>query len=87
MKKIFLFPILTLVIAFTACGPAAENREQMLARSKVFQDSIATIIKASIAESETPGAMRAPVTPTAAPTATPAQTQPANPNIGVNQAK
>jgi hypothetical protein len=55
MKKIFLLPALIFVVAFTACGPAAENREQMMARSKVFQDSIAAALKASMDEAAAPG--------------------------------
>jgi len=32
----------------SSCGPAAEDREAMYARAKVFQDSIANIIKTSM---------------------------------------
>jgi hypothetical protein len=85
MKKTILFPAFILFLAFTACGPAAENRELMMSRSKVFQDSIANTIRVSIAESEMPGPNRqlppAP-TATAAITPTPGQ-QPVNPNISV----
>ena len=77
MKKLILLPALTLVIAFTACGPAAEERDQMMTRSKVFQDSIANMIKTSMAEAEAPGPTRvvvpAPTNTAAASTATPAK--------------
>jgi hypothetical protein len=37
-----------------SCGPAAEDREKMHARAKVFQDSIADFIRQSLAEAEAP---------------------------------
>lgn len=52
MKKVFLFFSLIVVILFTSCGPAAESRDSMMARSKQVQDSIANSIKAAIAEVE-----------------------------------
>lgn len=54
MKKMIL-PLLALVVCFTACGPAAENREQMHKRAKVFQDSIANAIRTSMDEAAAPG--------------------------------
>ncbi len=61
------------LIAFTifisSCGPAAENREAMHARAKVFQDSIANSIRASFAEAESPAPM-----PTTMPSNTAAPT-------------
>ncbi len=36
------------------CGPAAEDREAMYARAKVFQDSIANVIKQSMDEAAAP---------------------------------
>lgn len=41
---------------FSSCGPAGEDREAMYARAKVFQDSIANVIKSSMAEAEAPAA-------------------------------
>ena len=52
-KNVLVFGLFGLVI-FNSCGPAAENRETMHIRAKAFQDSIAFIIKSSIAESEAP---------------------------------
>ena len=73
MKKIFL-PAFIFVLTLTACGPAAENRQMMHDRAKVFQDSIANMIRASMAEASAPSnvvVLPAP-TPTAAPASTPA---------------
>ena len=53
MKKSILFSAL-IFTALTSCGPAAENREVMHKRAKVFQDSIAFIIRSSMAEAEAP---------------------------------
>jgi len=56
MKKSFLFSVLVAsTMIFNACGPAAEDREKMHARAKVFQDSIADFIRQSMAEAEAPG--------------------------------
>jgi len=75
MKHLFLFPALFFVIAMVSCGPAAENREQMMRSSKQFQDSIAKMLRTSIDEAAQPGpnaqmAMPAPATTTAAATPT-----------------
>jgi hypothetical protein len=43
-----------LAAALFSCGPAAEDRNAMHARAKVFQDSIANVIKATMAEAEVP---------------------------------
>lgn len=54
MKKISLLLILPIAVFVVSCGPAAENREAMYARAKVFQDSIANSIKTSMAEAAAP---------------------------------
>ncbi len=54
MKKLFLFAIL-FVLVMSACGPAAEDRDQMHARAKIFQDSIARAIRTSMDEAAAPG--------------------------------
>jgi hypothetical protein len=91
MTRFFLqlSAILT-ITSFTACGPAAEDRERMHVRAKVFQDSIANFIHAAMNEAELPqGAVMMPppgtATPqnTAAPQASPAP-QATNANMGVN---
>ncbi len=72
MKKISFFIALMAVIVFnSSCGPAAEDREAMYARAKVFQDSIANVLKSSMAEAEAPGPAAV-----AAPASTPAASQP-----------
>ncbi len=71
MNKINLIVALVAVVVInTSCGPAAEDREAMYARAKVFQDSIANVLKSSMAEAEAPGPAIAP-----APASTPAATQ------------
>lgn len=44
-------------ISLFSCGPAAEDRQAMHARAKVFQDSIANSIRATMAEAEGPSAL------------------------------
>ena len=81
---------LSLCALIISCGPAAENREKMHIRAKVFQDSIANVIRQSMAEAEAPGPNRvAPAQPPAAqqPTQAPPQTKHITPGIGVNQTK
>jgi hypothetical protein len=43
------------VLLFISCGPAAEDRAQMHKRAKIFQDSIAHIIKTSMDQAAIPG--------------------------------
>ncbi len=71
MKKIIPVFCLALLITQTSCGPAAESSDTMHSRAKVIADSIAGLIKTSMAEAEAPGPVAAPVTPTAAPAPTP----------------
>lgn len=54
MKKTTLFFVLAVAAVLVSCGPAAENREAMYARAKVFQDSIANSIKTSMDEAAAP---------------------------------
>ena len=73
MKKIFL-PVFVFILILTSCGPAAENRQMMHERAKIFQDSIANMIRSSMAEAAAPSnvvVVPAPTT-TAVPSATPA---------------
>lgn len=46
--------------ALQACGPAAENRDLMHARAKVFQDSIANMIRIQMSEAMGPEALKIP---------------------------
>lgn len=71
MKKIFVIPSFAFFIVFTSCGPAAENKQLMHERAKVFQDSIATVIRTSMAEAEAAGNVVMMPPPTATPAATP----------------
>ncbi len=79
MKKPILYLGISIVAFLIVCAlyfggaPAAENREAMYARSKVFQDSIANQIKTSMdqAAAQVPGGQIVPaVNPTATPTTT-----------------
>ncbi len=72
MKKISFIASVALVALFTSCGPAAEDRQAMHARAKVFQDSIANVIRTTMAEAEAPANVVAAPVQTAAPSATPA---------------
>jgi hypothetical protein len=47
-KLILIVPFLIFLIF--ACSPAAEDRQQMHTRAKVFQDSIARTIQQTMAE-------------------------------------
>ena len=71
MKNAILASAFTTLLILTSCGPAAEDRQMMHARAKIFQDSLANIIRTSMAEAEAP-ANNAVVVPTQtpAPTAT-----------------
>lgn len=71
IKKIFLLTASLSFILLTACGPAAEDRRAMHERAKVFQDSIANVIRATIAEAEGPVQTAAPVAPAPAAAPTP----------------
>lgn len=48
-----------LAVALWSCGPAAEDRKKMHERAKVFQDSIATFIRTTMAEAENPAPVQA----------------------------
>ena len=54
MKKNIALAGIMFISLLYACGPAAEDREKMHARAKVFQDSIAASIKAQMNEAEMP---------------------------------
>lgn len=71
MKKNNLFAFLSLVLLVVSCGPAAEDRQAMHARAKVFQDSIANVIRTTMAEAETPANVVTTPAPTASSAATP----------------
>jgi hypothetical protein len=60
MKKILLVLCSGLVAVLVSCGPAAEDREAMHRRAKVFQDSIATVIRTSMEEAAAPAPGAAP---------------------------
>ena len=47
-------PSILAAVALAACGPAAEDRNVMHARAKVFQDSIANEIRNRMNEAEAP---------------------------------
>jgi hypothetical protein len=92
MKKFFVLSFLSFFILATSCGPAAEDRQKMHERAKVFQDSIANFIRVSMAEAETPGPGAPPPvqqgTAIAQPTpGQPQPVQPVSPKVGVNQTK
>ena len=74
MKNAILLTHLVFVLLLTSCGPAAEDREAMYKRSKVFQDSIAYVLKSSMDAAAAPAPGMAPVavspTQAAAPTPT-----------------
>jgi hypothetical protein len=76
MKNLIFFSSIILVVFLASCGKASEDREAMYARAKVFQDSIANVIKSSMdaVAAPAPGMAPAVVTETAqnpaAPTAT-----------------
>lgn len=70
MKKSILLAAFVSVLILASCGPAAEDRKVMVARSKIFQDSIANSIKMQLNEAEAPE-HQAPLTgaPNPSPTA------------------
>ncbi len=81
LKKISSLIILSVFAVFISCGPAAEDRNSMVARSKVVQDSIANAIRTAIAEADGP----APIV-VANPSAAATTSQNAAP-VGTTQAK
>jgi hypothetical protein len=90
-KSIFSFSLFFIFI-LASCGPAAEDRQAMHERAKVFQDSIANVIKTSMAEAAAPGpnAVVAPMpqaTPAPLPAGAQQPVQPTTPSTGVNQTK
>jgi hypothetical protein len=56
MKTNILKVVFASIFIVSACGPAAEDREAMHARAKVFQDSIAFIIRTSMEDAAAPAA-------------------------------
>jgi hypothetical protein len=74
MKKISFYT-LALTLVLISCGPAAEDKQQMHLRAKVFQDSIANIIRTSMEEAAAPapGQVAQPA-PNPSQSAAPAQT-------------
>ncbi len=78
MKNILLFFSLGAVLL--GCGPAAEERDAMHRRAKVFQDSIANVIRMSMDEAAAPGPAATPAMVTPAPGQTPPAGAPAASN-------
>lgn len=68
-KSILLAALISSIFFLSKCGPAAEDRSTMVARSKIVQDSIANSIRMAMAEAEGPAPAPAVVV---APSATPA---------------
>lgn len=73
MKNLFLLSAFAFMLILTSCGPAAENRQVMHERAKVFQDSIATVIRSSMAEAEAQGPVIVQSPPAATPAPVPAK--------------
>jgi hypothetical protein len=48
MKHTINFKLVLIVVAFSKCGPAAEDRVQSDARNKIIQDSMINSIKSRI---------------------------------------
>jgi hypothetical protein len=74
MRKIIFITAAVFAFILGSCGPAAEDREMMHKRAKVFQDSIANAIRAQMAEAEPPSTATIPGD-TSARHAQPAQSQ------------
>lgn len=75
-KASLSFSALILTLTFLSCGRAAEDRKMMHERAKIFQDSIANVIRTTMAEAEGPAAVVVPtVTDTAAKAASNAPTK------------
>lgn len=84
MKNNFLFVVVALFVLMISCGPAAEDRQEMHRRAKIFQDSIANFIRTSMDEAAAPGPNAVQqIQP--APLSATAQPQAITPNVGVNQ--
>lgn len=75
MKKLFILALTAFTLSQTSCGPAGEDRATMHSSAKRIGDSIANLIKTSMAEAEAPGPIAAPVNTAAA---TPAATGSSN---------
>lgn len=58
--KNLAFILAFIVVLFSSCGPAAEDREAMYRRAKVFQDSIANVLKTSMDAAAAPASGMAP---------------------------
>ena len=54
MKNTIVTLFILCSLFLLSCGPAAEDRQVMHARAKIFQDSLADLIKSTIAEAEGP---------------------------------
>ena len=63
LRSSLLFLSLISGIFIISCGPAAEDRNTMLYRSKLVQDSIANVIRIQMAEAEAPGANQSQAVP------------------------
>lgn len=64
MKNLFYFTATLLSLGFAvSCGPAVEDRKMMHERAKVFQDSIANVIRTTMAEAEGPAPVTTPGVP------------------------
>lgn len=83
MKNNLLLSVVALLIVLISCGPAAEDRQEMHRRAKIFQDSIANVIRVSMEEAAAPGP-NAAMAPSPAASAT-APAQASTPNPGPNQ--
>jgi nitrous oxide reductase accessory protein NosL len=69
-----LLSALFLAVVLTGCGRAAEDRNMMHARAKVFQDSIANVIRMRLAEAEGPANTAVRVDTAAKPAPSPSNT-------------
>jgi hypothetical protein len=57
-SPIILSTACLLTLLLNSCGPAAEDRNAMHQRAKIFQDSIAQAIRMQLAESDGPAALQ-----------------------------
>jgi hypothetical protein len=68
-------PVILLFISILySCGPAAEDRNVMHSRAKIFQDSIANVIRTQMAEAEAPANTAVQVDTAARPAPSPSNT-------------